>query len=71
MHRISARAFQAKADLEMCTKSIAYLKNRQATLQKTGCTRTAQAVGAEIEYFELRAESAKGMLEAEVGQASE
>lgn len=65
MHRISERLFQAKKDLEMCEKSLVFLKDRLKELQEAGCERVAKAVDAEIEYFQLRAESAKAMIAVE------
>lgn len=71
MHRVSERVFQAKADLERCTEEILELEAAARLFEGCLMLRTAKEVREELEYWKLRAESAKGMLEAEGVQASE
>lgn len=65
MHRISERVFQAKKDLEKCEGKIRGLEAAIKALQGCLLPWTLDAVKAELEYWKLRAESAKAMIAVE------
>lgn len=65
MHRISERLFQAKKDLETCEERIGVLGRAETRLRTCGLARTAAALGEEVDYWKLRAESAKAMIAVE------
>lgn len=63
MHRVSERVFQAKKDLELCDRVLACLKPIEAGL--AGLPRTQEAVKKEAAYWQMRAESDKGIIAVE------
>lgn len=65
MHRISTRLFQAKADLAKCEEKIRGLEAAIQALQGCLLPWTLNAVKGELEYWKLRAESAKAMIAVE------
>lgn len=65
MHRISERAFEAKADLERCERMVEWVKGQQKLWEGVDLPRTKAALGEELRYWEMRAESARGMMKGE------